>query len=66
MTSIYLVSLCLQGIMKCPGLIELLVQPIHLLMMLFLQTLSLLLKLGQILEEKEIGANIFKQSVLCD
>lgn len=40
--------------MERPGLMELLVQPIHLLMMLFLQTLSLLLKLGQILEEKEI------------
>lgn len=43
--SIYLVSLCLQSVVKCPGLLELLVELVHLLLVLFLQTLPLLLKL---------------------
>lgn len=46
---IYLVGLGLQGIVECPGLLELLVEFIHLLLMLLLQTLPLLLQLSQIL-----------------
>lgn len=39
----YLVNLCLQGVVKSPGLLQLMVQLIDLLLMLFLQTLPLLL-----------------------
>lgn len=47
---LYLVSLSLQGIVERPSLLELLVEFIHLLLMLLLQTLPLLLKFCQILE----------------
>lgn len=46
----YLVSLCLQGIVERSSLLKLLVELIHFLLMLLLQTLPLLLKLCQILE----------------
>ena len=49
---IYLVNLGLQAIVKRPGLLELLVELIHLLLMLLFQTLPLLLKLQQILEAR--------------
>lgn len=47
---VYLVSLCLQGIVERSSLLKLLVELIHFLLMLLLQTLPLLLKLCQILE----------------
>lgn len=46
----YLVSLGLQGIVERSSLLKLLVELIHVLLMLLLQTLPLLLKLCQILE----------------
>lgn len=63
MTYVYLVCLRLQSIVKCPGLLQLLVELIHLLLVLFLQTLPLFLKLRQILRATcriEVWAHIFK------
>lgn len=47
---IHLISLCLQCIVQCPGLLQFLVQLVHLLLMLLFQQLPLLLELCDILQ----------------